>query len=57
MTVDIKVYEFSKIWLSAGGWTHELDIQRLAELVQSVCEDFESDLQSIYDRESQHDHR
>ena len=54
MTVDVKVYEFSKLWLSAGGWTSELDVDRLACLIQDICEDFTTDLENQYEQEAHH---
>lgn len=45
MSVDIKAYEFSKIWLSAGGWTSDMDVNKLAQLVQDLAEDFTTDLE------------
>lgn len=43
--MDVRAYEFSKIWLATGGWTYEMDARRLAELVQSVCEEFVMELE------------
>ena len=55
MTVDVKVHAFAKRWLSAGGWTSEFDVDRLACLVQELCEDFTTDLENQYEQEAQHD--
>lgn len=46
MTVDPKAYEFSRSWLQAGGWGHDVDVMKLAELIQDVCQDFEADLEN-----------
>lgn len=46
MTVDPKAYDFSRVWLKAGGWGYDVDVTKLAELVQSVCQDFEADLEN-----------
>lgn len=45
MTVDVKVHDFAALWLKTGGWTHDLDINRLAALIQDVCEDFQKELE------------
>jgi hypothetical protein len=44
MTIDHQVYELARIRLSATGWHNTVDIQRLAEAIQSTIEDFEADL-------------
>jgi hypothetical protein len=49
MTVDVKCHEFAALWLRTGGWTSELDIKKLSELIQSVCEDFTADLTNEYE--------
>lgn len=41
---DVKCYDFAKIWLSASGWNHEMDIGKLAQRIQDLCEEFEADL-------------
>lgn len=46
MSVDVKCHEFARIWLRAGGWTHDLDVVRLAELVQEIAEEFVTDLEN-----------
>ena len=43
-TVDDKCYAFAKDWLLGDGYTYSGDIQRLAEIVQDLCEDFCKDL-------------
>jgi hypothetical protein len=55
MTVDVKVYEFSKLWLRTGGWCAEIDIDRLAMRLQETLEDFEADMMNEYEKEAQHD--
>jgi hypothetical protein len=44
MSVDTRAYEFARIWLSAGGWSNDIDTQKLAQLIQDLCEDFMADL-------------
>ena len=46
MTVDVKCHDFARIWLSAGGWTYQMDIDRLAVLIQEVCEEFVMELEN-----------
>lgn len=46
MTVDVKVHAFAATWLQGAGWTYSGDVQRLAELVQEVCEEFVRDLEN-----------
>jgi hypothetical protein len=44
MTVNPQVYQLAYDSLAHAGWHNTVDIQRLAEAIQSTIEDFEADL-------------
>ena len=46
MSYDVKPYQLAKIWLHASGWNNEIDIDRLAQAIQDVIEDFVADLEN-----------
>ncbi len=46
MTVDKKAFDFAASWLAGAGYTWTGDVQRLAELVQSVAEDYVADIEN-----------
>ena len=52
-TVDNKCYLFAFSWLcgSRAGYTYSGDIQKLAELVQDLCEEFTNELDTACDNE------
>jgi hypothetical protein len=41
---DARCYAFAREWLTKTGWHNTVDVQRLAEAIQSTIEDFEADL-------------
>jgi hypothetical protein len=43
------VYVLAETWLIHAGWHNTVDIQRLAERIQSTIEDFESELENHAD--------
>ena len=52
-TVDKKIYEFAEQFLWDDGWTYTGDIQKLAELVQDLCEEFTHELDQSCDNEKE----
>jgi hypothetical protein len=44
MTIDPKVYALARAWLMNTGWHNTVDVQRLAEAIQSTIEDYMADL-------------
>jgi len=51
---DVRCHDFARIWLQAGGWTHDMDVNRLAQLVSDLAEDFTADLAQQYEQEARH---
>lgn len=54
MTVDPKVYEFAKLWLTNEGWDNTVEFQALAEIIQSAIEDHMADIQNQYEKDCDH---
>ena len=52
-TVDYKCYEFSKQWLLSDGYTFTGDIQKLAEIVQDISEEFKNELDQACENEKE----
>lgn len=52
---DVKCHAFARIWLSAGGWSNDMDIAKLAQLVQDISEDFVTDLEHEYEKSAHAD--
>ena len=46
MSVDPKFYAFAQTWLAGSGYTWTGDIERLAQQIQDVAEDFVTELQA-----------
>jgi hypothetical protein len=44
MTIDRQVYELAYVRLTATGWHNTVDIQRLAEKIQSTIEEYMEEL-------------
>ena len=45
MSYDQKAYAFAQAWLAASGYTWTGDIERLAQQVQDVADDFVTELE------------
>ncbi len=54
MSYDQSTYDFAKRWLSTGGWSNEIDTEKLAELIDDLCRDFVLELDEEADREQPH---
>ena len=52
-TVDPKCYEFAEKWLWMDAYTYSGDIQKLAELVQDIAEEFTNELDQACENEKE----
>lgn len=52
MTVDPLVYELAQFRCTANGFNNSVDIQRMAEAIQSAIEEVEADLMKEYEEET-----